>query len=190
CRPGAHTHALDSPPQPPGLVELLAPMAGSRRPIAAALLGAPLAGGLEVPLACHYRVAAPSTRLGLPEIKLGILPSAGGSQRLPSWIGIDKALPMILSGDPIPAAQALDYGLVDEIVEGDVTEGAIAFVRRMLAEKRPLRRARDMEEKIKPYRDNPTLFDEVVAKSARRTRGLAAPAAAIECVRWSFELPM
>src|SRR5262249_38837112 len=95
----------------------------------------------------------------------------------------------ILSDDPIPAAQALDYGLVDEIVEGDVTESAIAFARRVLAEKRPLRRARDMEEKIKPYRDNPTLFDEVVAKSAKRTRGLAAPAA-LECGRWSSERPM
>jgi len=187
---GADITEFDKPPQPPGLVEVLDLLDASQKPIVAALFGTPLGGGLEVALACHYRVAAPSTRLGLLEIKLGILPSAGGSQRLPRLIGIDKALPMILSGDPIPAAQALDYGLVDEIVEGDVTESAIAFARRVLAEKRPLRRARDMEEKIKPYRDNPTLFDEVVAKSARRTRGLAAPAAAIECVRWSFELPM
>jgi 3-hydroxyacyl-CoA dehydrogenase len=187
---GADITEFDKPPQPPGLVEVLDLLDASQKPIVAALFGTPLGGGLEIALACHYRVAAPSTRLGLPEIKLGILPSSGGTQRLPRLIGIDKALPMILSGDPIPAAQALDYGLVDEIVEGDVTEGAIAFVRRVLAEKRPLRRARDMEEKIKPYRDNPTLFDEVVAKSARRTRGLAAPAAAIECVRWSFELPM
>jgi 3-hydroxyacyl-CoA dehydrogenase len=187
---GADITEFDKPPQPPGLVEVLDLMDASQKPIVAALFGTPLGGGLEVALACHYRVAAPSTRLGLPEIKLGILPSAGGTQRLPRLIGIDKALSMILSGDPIPAAQALDYGLVDEIVEGDVTEGAIAFARRVLAEKRPLRRARDMEEKIKRYRENPKLFDEVVAKSEKRTRGLAAPAAAIECVRWSFELPM
>ena len=187
---GADITEFDKPPRPPGLVEVLDLMDASQKPIVAALFGTPLGGGLEVALACHYRVAAPSTWLGLPEIKLGILPSAGGTQRLPRLIGIDKALPMILSGDPIPAMQALDYGLVDEIVEGDVTEGAIAFARRVLAEKRPLRRARDMDEKIKPYRDNPKLFDEVVAKSVKRTRGLAAPAAAIECVRWSFELPM
>ena len=139
---GADITEFDEPPQPPGLVEVLDLMDASRKPIVAALFGTPLGGGLEVALACHYRVAAPSTQLGLPEIKLGILPSAGGTQRLPRLIGIDKALLMILSGDPIPAAQALDYGLVDAIVEGDVTEGAIAFARRVLAEKRPLRRAR------------------------------------------------
>jgi 3-hydroxyacyl-CoA dehydrogenase len=187
---GADITEFDKPPQPPGLAEVLDLMDASKKPIVAGLFGTPLGGGLEVALACHYRVAAPTTRLGLPEIKLGILPGAGGTQRLPRLIGIDKALPMILSGDPIPAAQARENGLVDEIVEGDVTEGAIAFARRVLAEKRPLRRVRDMEEKLEFYRANPKAYDEVVAKSARRTRGLAAPAAAIECVRWSFELPM
>jgi 3-hydroxyacyl-CoA dehydrogenase len=187
---GADITEFDKPPQAPGLVEVLDMMDASKKPIVAALHGTPLGGGLEVALACHYRVAVPTTRLGLPEIKLGILPGAGGTQRLPRLIGIDKALPMILSGDPISAAQALEYGLVDEIVEGDATQGAIAFARRILVEKRPLRRARDLEDKLKPYRDNPKAFDEVVAKSAKRTRGLAAPAAAIESVRWSFELPM
>src|SRR5438105_349144 len=81
--------------------------------------GTPLGGGLETALGCHYRVAAPGTRLGLPESKLGLLPGAGGTQRLPRLIGIDKALPMILSGDPIPATEALKVGLVDEIAQGD-----------------------------------------------------------------------
>jgi 3-hydroxyacyl-CoA dehydrogenase len=187
---GADITEFDKPPQPPGLIDVFDLMEASKKPIVAALFGTPLGGGLELALACHYRVAAPATRLGLPEIKLGILPGAGGTQRLPRLIGVDKALPMILSGDPISAQEALANGLVDEIVEGDVTQGAIAFARRILAEKRPLKRVRDMDEKLKPYRDNPKLYDEVVAKSARRTRGLAAPAAAIECVRWSFELPM
>jgi 3-hydroxyacyl-CoA dehydrogenase len=186
---GADITEFDKPPQPPGLVEVFDLMEASRKPIVAGLFGTPLGGGLEVALTCHYRVAAPTTRLGLPEIKLGILPGAGGTQRLPRLIGVDKALPMILSGDPISAQEALANGLVDEIVEGDVTEGAIAFARRVLAEKRPLKRARDMEEKLEFYRANPRAYDEVVAKSAKRTRGLAAPAAAIECVRWSFELP-
>ncbi len=186
---GADITEFDKPPQPPGLTEVFDLMEASKKPIVAGLFGTPLGGGLELALTCHYRVAAPSTRLGLPEIKLGILPGAGGTQRLPRLIGVDKALPMILSGDPISAQQALADGLVDEIVEGDVTEGAIAFARRMLAEKRPLKRARDMEDKLEFYRANPRAYDEVVAKSARRTRGLAAPAAAIETVRWSFELP-
>jgi 3-hydroxyacyl-CoA dehydrogenase len=186
---GADITEFDKPPQPPGLVEVFDLMEASKKPIVAGLFGTPLGGGLELALACHWRVAAPTTRLGLPEIKLGILPGAGGTQRLPRLIGIDKALPMILSGDPISAQEALNNGLVDEIVEGDVSEGAIAFARRMLAEKRPLKRVRDMEEKLEFYRVNPRGYDEVVAKSAKRTRGLAAPAAAIECVRWSFELP-
>jgi 3-hydroxyacyl-CoA dehydrogenase len=186
---GADITEFDKPPQPPGLIEVFDLIEASQKPVVAGLFGTPLGGGLEVALTCHYRVAAPTTRLGLPEIKLGILPGAGGTQRLPRLIGVDKALPMILSGDPIPAQEALANGLVDEIVEGDVTEGAIAFARRVLAEKRPLKLARNMEEKLEFYRANPRAYDEVVAKSAKRTRGLAAPAAAIECVRWSFELP-
>src|SRR5580704_177109 len=187
---GADITEFDKPPQPPGLIEVFDLMEASKKPIVAALFGTPLGGGLELALACHYRVAAPTTRLGLPEIKLGILPGAGGTQRLPRLIGIDQALPMILSGDPISAAEALKNGLVDEIVEGDPTQGAIAFARRIVAEKRPIRRVRDMEDKLEFYRANPRAYDEVVAKSAKRTRGLAAPAAAIEAVRWSFELPM
>ncbi|HYS49268.1 MAG TPA: 3-hydroxyacyl-CoA dehydrogenase NAD-binding domain-containing protein [Xanthobacteraceae bacterium] len=187
---GADITEFDKTPRPPGLVEVLDAMDASKKPIVAALHGTPLGGGLEVALACHYRVAAPGTRLGLPEIKLGLIPGAGGTQRLPRLIGVDKALPMILSGDPISAKEALANGLVDEIVEGDVTQGAIAFARRIVAEKRPLRRTRDLEDKLEFYRANRGAYDEVVAKSAKRTRGLAAPAAAIEAVRWSFEVPM
>ena len=90
-------------------------------------------------MGCHFRVAAAGTRLGLPEIKLGLIPGAGGTQRLPRLVGIEKALPMILSGDPIPAKDALAAGLVDEIIEGDLVAGAVAFARKVLAEKRPLR---------------------------------------------------
>ena len=83
----------------------------SRKPVIAAMHGTPLGGGLEVALACHFRIAAPATRLGLPEIKLGIIPGAGGTQRLPRLVGMDKAMAMILTGDPIPAAEALAAGL-------------------------------------------------------------------------------
>ena len=91
----------------------------------AAVHGTPLGGGLELTMGCHFRVAAAGTRLGLPEIKLGLIPGAGGTQRLPRLVGIEKALPMILSGDPIPAKDALAAGLVDEIVEGDLVAGAV-----------------------------------------------------------------
>src|SRR5256886_16928018 len=109
-----------------------------KTPTIAAVPGTPLGGGLELTMGCHFRVAAGGTRLGLPEIKLGLIPGAGGTQRLPRLVGIEKALPMILSGDPIPAKDALQHGLIDEIVEGDVTTAAIAFARRVVAEKRPL----------------------------------------------------
>ena len=101
-----------------------------KKPTIAAVHGTPLGGGLELTMGCHFRVAAAGTRLGLPEIKLGLIPGAGGTQRLPRLVGIEKALPMILSGDPIPAKDALTAGLVDEIIEGDLVAGAVAFARK------------------------------------------------------------
>ena len=119
-----------------------------KKPTIAAVHGTPLGGGLELTMGCHFRVAAAGTRLGLPEIKLGLIPGAGGTQRLPRLVGIEKALPMILSGDPIPAKDALAAGLVDEIIEGDLVAGAVEFARSVLAEKRPLQRVKDREDKL------------------------------------------
>jgi 3-hydroxyacyl-CoA dehydrogenase len=141
-------------------------------------------------MGCHFRVAAPSTRLGLPEIKLGLIPGAGGTQRLPRLVGIEKALPMILSGDPIPAKDALAVGLVDEIIEGDLVQGAVAFARKVLAEKRPLVRVKDRDEKLEDIRANPQKFDEIVAQHAKKTRGLHAPAAAIEAIKMTLDTPI
>ena len=187
---GADITEFGKPPQPPSLIEVIAAIDEIRKPTIAAVHGTPLGGGLEVTLACHFRVAAPTTRLGLPEIKLGVIPGAGGTQRLPRLVGVEKALPMILSGDPIAAKEALAAGLVDEIIEGDLVAGAVAFARRVVGEKRPLRRVRDMEEKLAPLRANPAKFDEIVAQHAKKTRGLHAPAAAIEAVRWTLDVPI
>src|SRR5947209_12990217 len=158
-----------------------------KKPTIAAVHGTPLGGGLELTMGCHFRVAAAGTRLGLPEIKLGLIPGAGGTQRLPRLIGIEKALPMILSGDPIPARQALEYGAIDAILEGELTPGGVEFARLVVREKRPLRRVRDLDERLAPMRQNPAKFDELAASLSKRTRGLHAPAAAIEAVRWSFQ---
>src|SRR5262249_53954721 len=128
-------------------------------------------------------------RVGLPEIKLGLIPGAGGTQRLPRLIGIEKALPMILSGNPIGAKEALQYGAIDSILEGELTPAAVEFARQVVREKRPLRRVRDMDEKLAPIREDPAKFEEIAAASSKRTRGLHAPAAAIEAVRWSLEVP-
>src|SRR6187397_2025405 len=173
-----------------GLMDVISLIGDIKKPTIAAVHGTPLGGGLELTMGCHFRVAAPSTRLGLPEIKLGLIPGAGGTQRLPRLVGIEKALPMILSGDPIPAKDALAAGLVDEVIEGDLVQGAVAFARKVLAEKRPLVRVKDRDEKLKEVRANPAKFDEIVAQHAKKTRGLHAPAAAIEAIRMTLDTPI
>src|SRR4029079_4064778 len=105
-------------------------------------------------------------------------------------VGFEKALPMILSGDPIPAKDAKAAGLVDEIIEGDLVEGAVAFARKVLAEKRPLTRVKDRDEKLKDIRANPAKFDEIVAQHAKKTRGLHAPAGAIEAMKMTLDTPI
>jgi 3-hydroxyacyl-CoA dehydrogenase len=139
-------------------------------------------------LGCQFRIAAPGTRLGLPEIKLGIIPGAGGTQRLPRLVGIDKAMAMILSGDPIPAGEALEAGLIDDIVAGDLTAGAIAFARRVVAEKRPLVLARDRDDKLAP--SDMAKFEAAAVSHIKRARGQNAPAAALDALRAAITLPV
>src|SRR5689334_2941385 len=187
---GADITEFGKPSQPPSLIEVIAALDEVKKPTIAAVHGTPLGGGLELTMGCHFRVAAPGTRLGLPEIKLGLIPGAGGTQRLPRLVGMEKAMPMILSGDPIPAKDALAAGLVDEIVEGDLVQGAVAFARKVLAEKRPLTRVKDRDDKLKDLRANPAKFDEIVAANAKKTRGLHAPAAAIDAMRMTLDTPI
>jgi len=158
--------------------------------VVAALHGTPLGGGFEIALGCHFRVAAPGTRLGLPEVKLGIIPGAGGTQRLPRLVGMDKAMAMILSGDPIPAKEAFDAGLIDAIVEGDIVTTGVAFARRALAEKRPLVLARNRDDKLAAARADIATFDAAAANYTKRARGQNAPAAAVEALRGALTLPV
>jgi 3-hydroxyacyl-CoA dehydrogenase len=187
---GADITEFGKPPQAPSLIDVIGEIDQIAKPTIAAVHGTPLGGGLEITLACHFRVAAPGTRLGLPEIKLGLIPGAGGTQRLPRLVGMEKALPMILSGDPIPVKDALAVGLVDEIVDGDLVTGAIAFARRIIAEKRPLTRVRDREDKLAGLRADPSKFDAIAAAHARKTRSLHAPAGAIEAMRMTLDVPI
>jgi 3-hydroxyacyl-CoA dehydrogenase len=187
---GADITEFGKPSQPPSLIDVISLIDEIKKPTIAAVHGTPLGGGLELTMGCHFRVAAAGTRLGLPEIKLGLIPGAGGTQRLPRLVGVEKALPMILSGDPTPAKDALAAGLVDEIIDGDLVSGAIAFARKVLAERRPLVRVKDREDKLKDVRANPAKFDEIVAQHAKKTRGLHAPAAAIEAIRMTLDTPI
>ena len=186
---GADITEFDKPPVMPGLSEVIALIDAIDKPVVAAVFGTPLGGGLEITLACHFRIAAADTRLGLPEIKLGLIPGAGGTQRLPRLVGMEKAAAMILSGEPIPAKDALAAGLIDEIFEGDPAAAGIAFARKVLAEKRPRLRVRDRENRLAGLRAEPKAFEEIVSANTKRIRGLDAPAAAIEVLRAAIDVP-
>src|SRR3954447_12794872 len=152
----------------------------SPKPIVAAIHGYALGGGLETVLACHYRVAVPSAKVGLPEVQIGILPGAGGTQRLPRLIGPKAALDMIVSGRHVPAEEAYKLGIIDEVVpEADLRNAAIAFARR-IADQRPLPRIRDKNERL--AEGTPDLFEATRKSIARRARNQRAPYACIEAV--------
>ena len=153
------------------------------KPVVAAIHGTALGGGLEVALCCHYRVAVPSARCGLPEVNLGLLPGAGGTQRLPRIVGAEKALEMVTGGQHVPAPACLQLGLVDELAsEDDLQASAIAFAERVLAEGRPLRKVRESDEKLEAARGKPEIFEKFRAGIARRTRGFLAPEYNVRCI--------
>jgi len=173
----------------PGLHEVLDAMDNSSKPIVAAIHGTALGGGLETALSCHYRVAVASAKLGLPEVNLGLLPGAGGTQRLPRVVGVEKALQMVTSGVPISAAEALETGLVDRIVEGDLRAGALAFAREKVAQGGQLTRIRDRDDKLQEARKDPELFDRFRRSIARKTRGFLAPEYNIRCIEAAVNQP-
>ncbi len=170
----------------PTLRELIAAMEASPKPVVAAIHGVAMGGGLELSLGCHYRVASRGAQLALPEVKLGLLPGAGGTQRLPRALGAERALAMIVSGDPIPAETAAGTPLVDELIEGDLLEGAVAFAQKIAAEGRPLRKLRDLPARI----DNAgAFFARARERVAREYRGYPAPAKCVDAVEAAVRLP-
>jgi 3-hydroxyacyl-CoA dehydrogenase len=181
---GADITEFGKPPQAPSLHDVIAAIEAMPKPVVAALHGTALGGGFELALACHFRVAVPGARVGLPEVKLGLLPGAGGTQRLPRLVGPEKALQMIVTGEPIGAAEARADGIIDEIVEGDLTQAAIDFARRVVREERPLRLVRDREEKLIGEG-----FADAAEALTRRLRGREASAACVEAVRNAIVLP-
>lgn len=185
---GADITEFGKPPKPPALNDVLAEIENSPKPVVAAIHGTALGGGLEVALACHFRVAVKEAKLGLPEVKLGLLPGAGGTQRLPRAVGPELAVKMIVGGDPIGASEALKNGLIEEIVEGP-TLGAELFVRKLVAEKRPLRRLRDDDSKIAAAKADRSIFTNAVAAMTKKSRGLEAPFAAADAVGYAIDLP-
>ena len=188
---GADIREFGEPP-PPGAASLpavLGELEASRKPVVAAIHGVAAGGGLELALACHVRVVAAGARLGLPEVTLGIVPGAGGTQRLPRLIGVEAALDLIVGGKLLPTEQAVALGIADELVEGNLLEAAIARARQLATDGAALRRASALDERVAEARAHPEIFDAFRKKMARRARGFDAPYACVECVEAAVTLP-
>ena len=167
----------------PALGEVLAFMESSSKPIIAAINHTAFGGGLETALCCDYRIANATAPVGLPEVKLGLLPGAGGTQRLPRLIGAEAALNAILSGNPILAPEALELGVVDKIAEGDLVEDALAWAHEIVADGSKLRKIRDFDDKVKVDRNTPEIFERITATLEKNYRNQHAPARIVECVK-------
>jgi len=180
---GADISEFGQEPKGPSLFEVQEFIEDSNKPVIAAIHGTALGGGLEVALTCHYRIAVPSAKCGLPEVNLGLLPGAGGTQRLPRVVGVEKALQMVTSGQHIPAKQCLEMGLVDEIANEDgLREDSINFAKKIVSENRPLVKISEMNDKVEAARGNENIFTDFRASIARRARGFLAPEYNIQCI--------
>ncbi len=186
---GADITEFGKTPMPPSLHDVIVAIENSPKPVIAAIHGTALGGGLELALGCHYRVAVKDARLGLPEVKLGLLPGGGGTQRLPRAVGPEMAVKMIVTGEPISAQDALKNGLIEEIVEGTPAAGGEAFARKVVAEKRPLRRLRDDDSKLAAAKADKSIFTNAAAAANKRNRGLEAPVTAAEAVSHALDQP-
>ena len=173
--------------EPPDLSPLLAKIENSPKPVVMAIHGMALGGGMEVAMAAHYRVAAPDAMCGQPEVNLGIIPGAQGTQRLPRLVGVQAALDLCISGKPVRAPEALKHGWIDRVIEGDLLAGAIAFAKEISG--RPLRRTRDRAEKLGTPEENAPLFAAAVEQAKRTRRHQTAPLTAIEAIEAATKLP-
>jgi 3-hydroxyacyl-CoA dehydrogenase len=184
---GADIREFGKPPAAPSLHEVITRFEASPKPVVAAIHGTTMGGGFELALGCHYRVAAAGARVGLPEIKLGLMPGAGGTQRLPRLVGIEIATEMILSGDPIPAACGKALGVLDEVIDGDLERGAVSFATSVAG--RPAPKVRDRDDKIAPARANPEILAGLRKDVARKARGQVAPQRALDAIELALTTP-
>ena len=185
---GADIREFNTPKtfEKPSLRDLIVALDGMTKPVVAAIGGFAMGGGLELALACHYRVAAPRANLALPEVNLGLLPGGGGTQRLPRVIPVAEALKAMLSGNPIPSEKAKTLGAVEEIVPGDLLEGALAHARELVAPGKGPRRIRDMSPKLE---NAGQFFEQARAETAKSSRGYPAPLEIIACVEAAVTRP-
>ena len=181
---GADITEFGKPATEPNLRMVIAAIEDMDVPVVAAIQGVALGGGLELALGCHARVVWASARLGLPEVKLGILPGAGGTQRLPRIVGVEKALGMIVTGTPIGGTEAAAIGLADALLDGTYPDAAVAWARQGVEK----RRVRDRDEKLQAAKDDPALIDRLAAPLLKGS-GAASPKACVESVRNAVTMP-
>jgi 3-hydroxyacyl-CoA dehydrogenase len=182
---GADIREFNKPRQKPDLPDINDAQDAMKKPLVAAIGGFALGGGLELALACHYRIALPKTLLGLPEVKLGILPGSGGTQRLPRIVPMAEAVKMMTTGNPIPAERALQLGLIDEIAQGDLLQAAVAFARKTIG--KPLKRIRDYDARLDV--DPKAFFAQVREEVAKASRGYPAPLEIVACAEAAATKP-
>lgn len=186
---GADIREFGKPMQSPGLPELVETYEDSDKPLVAAIHGTALGGGLEMALGCHYRVALNSAKIGLPEVKLGLLPGAGGTQRLPRLIGAQEALEIITSGEFVEAKAALALGILDVVDDGkDVKAAGLAYAQQIAEEGKPVRRVRDLKDKIAADKGN-DVFNQFRALLQKKARGQFSPFKCVDAIEAAFELP-
>ncbi len=185
---GADISEFSGPPQEEAYRRMFNRLEGLQIPTVAALHGTVLGGGVEIALALHYRVAAPSTRLGMPEVTLGIIPGAGGTQRLPRLIGVERTLELVLSARPVEAARALELGILDALIEGDLRQGALNFARELLAAGKPARPTGAM--RVDPATATPQIIERFTEQAKKQYPNRTAALTAIEAIRAAASLPL
>src|SRR3984893_1894788 len=171
----------------PGLLPLLLKIENCSKPVVMAIHGTAFGGGLEVAMSGHYRVAAPNAQVGQPEVKLGLIPGAAGTQRLPRLAGVGKAGEMCADGNPVKAQDALKAGILDQLIEGDLLKGAVAFAR-VIATK-PAPKTRERNQKLGAPEQNATIFAAARETARKKQRNLIAPLAAIDAIEATTRLP-
>lgn len=186
---GADITEFGKPPKEPGLPKVLSAIENSSKPVVAAIHGTALGGGFEVALACHYRCAIKSAKVGLPEVKLGLLPGAGGTQRVPRIAGVKAALDMITSGNPVAAPKAHSMGLIDAVLDGDdLLSASVRYAMDLIESGAPLKRIRDINIDSKELEAD--FFENARKKLARRARGQIAQDRIVSCIEAAVELPI
>lgn len=186
---GAEIREFGQPMSEPILPVLIDEIEGQTKPVIAALHGVAFGGGFEIALGAHFRVATRDIKLALPEVKLGLIPGAGGTQRLPRLIGLAKAARLIVTGEPVGAKDAEMVGLLDAVFDSDLLANALAFARKIVAEKTPIRRISLMTAALDASRADMPAFEDEVAALLKRARGLDAPAACVESIRNTLTMP-